>query len=85
MLAVHTSYRGHGIGTKLVHMSMNAMVESGASEAILETEVDNLGAIGLYESLGFMKDKRLFRYYLSGVDAFRLKLWLNTAPLELVV
>jgi peptide alpha-N-acetyltransferase len=43
----------------------------------METEVNNTGAIGLYESLGFMKDKRLFRYYLNGVDAYRLKLILS--------
>lgn len=31
----------------------------------------------LYENLGFVRDKRLFRYYLNGVDALRLKLWLR--------
>jgi hypothetical protein len=25
--------------------------------------------------LGFIRDKRLYRYYLNGVDAFRLKLF----------
>jgi len=25
--------------------------------------------------MGFIKDKRLYRYYLNGVDAFRLKLF----------
>jgi ribosomal protein S18 acetylase RimI-like enzyme len=32
-------------------------------------------ALRLYEQLGFVRDKRLYRYYLNGVDAFRLKLW----------
>ncbi len=69
---------------------------------VLETEVTNKGALGLYEKLDFVRfvvyacalcgsrhashlmhtyyihrDKRLQRYYLNGVDAFRLKLWLN--------
>lgn len=40
----------------------------------LEAEVTNKGALALYGRLGFIRAKRLFRYYLNGVDAFRLKL-----------
>ena len=43
---------------------------------MLEAEVTNHGAIALYENLGFVRDKRLHRYYLNGSDAFRLMLWL---------
>ena len=50
------------------------MVEQGADEILLETEVTNLAALRLYEALGFVRDKRLSSYYLSGFDAFRLKL-----------
>ena len=46
-------------------------------QVVLETEVSNTGALRLYENLGFVRDKRLFRYYLNGVDALRLKLWLR--------
>ena len=38
-------------------------------------QASNLGAIDLYEKLGFMKEEKLPRYYLNGGDAFRLKLW----------
>lgn len=41
---------------------------------MLETEVTNQPALRLYGQLGFMRDKRLVRYYLNGNDAFRLKL-----------
>jgi peptide alpha-N-acetyltransferase len=44
-------------------------------EVVLETEITNQGAMRLYQRLGFVRDKRLARYYLNGVDAFRLKLW----------
>ena len=54
-----------------------AMVSDGADEVVLETEITNEPALRLYENLGFVRDKRLFRYYLNGVDAFRLKLWLR--------
>lgn len=41
---------------------------------MLETEYDNAPALALYDSLGFMREKRLFRFYLNGKDAFRLVL-----------
>jgi len=46
-------------------------------QVVLETEITNQAALRLYENLGFVRDKRLFRYYLNGVDALRLKLWLR--------
>lgn len=45
-----------------------------AFQVILETEYDNAAALSLYESLGFIREKRLFRFYLNGKDAFRLVL-----------
>ena len=36
-----------------------------------------VGALRLYEGLGFVRDKRLPRYYLNGNDAFRLKVWFH--------
>ena len=44
-------------------------------QVVLETEVTNTNAMNLYSRLGFIREKRLFRYYLNGVDAFRLKLF----------
>lgn len=76
MLVVRKDYRKLKIGSKLVIMAVNAMKESGADEIVLETEVTNKPALKLYENLGFLRDKRLFRYYLNGVDALRLKLWI---------
>ena len=75
MLAVHSSMRKCGMGRKLVTLCMHEMHRGGADEAVLETEVTNLGALRLYEGLGFVRDKRLHRYYLNGNDAYRLKLW----------
>ena len=47
------------------------------TKVVLEAEVTNSAALALYEQLGFVRDKRLYRYYLTGVDAYRLKLWLT--------
>ncbi|ESR60165.1 hypothetical protein CICLE_v10016247mg [Citrus x clementina] len=62
------------MATELVTRSIKVMMESGCEEVTLEAEVTNKGALALYGRLGFIRAKRLFRYYLNGVDAFRLKL-----------
>ncbi|KAL8153183.1 hypothetical protein V2J09_010943, partial [Rumex salicifolius] len=74
MLVVIKPYRGRGIATELVARSIKVMMESGCEEVTLEAEVTNKGALALYGGLGFIRAKRLFRYYLNGVDAYRLKL-----------
>ena len=70
------AFRKYGIGTELVKRSLNVMRDAGADECVLEAEVTNRGALALYQQLGFIRDKFLIRYYLNGVDAFRLKLLL---------
>ena len=74
MLVVLKEYRKKGIGKKLAVDLINKMKET-CDEVVLETEVDNYGALYLYESLGFVRTKRLFRYYLNGNEAYRLKIW----------
>lgn len=51
-------------------------------QVVLETEFDNAAALSLYESLGFIREKRLFRFYLNGKDAFRLVLVVPPLPVE---
>ncbi|KAJ1626380.1 N-alpha-acetyltransferase 30 [Pavlovales sp. CCMP2436] len=80
MLAVDKALRKRGIGRWLIREATQAMRVSGCEEAVLEAEVTNHGAIALYEGLGFVRDKRLCRYYLNGNDAFRLKLWFDPPP-----
>merc|ERR1712000_451141 len=54
-----------------------SMKERGADEIVLETEVTNEASLRLYERLGFLRSKRLHRYYLNGNTAFRLVLYLK--------
>jgi peptide alpha-N-acetyltransferase len=77
MLAVQESHRGQGIATKLVCMAIDAMKARHADEIVLETEVTNTASLKLYERLGFLRSKRLHRYYLNGNTAFRLVLYLK--------
>lgn len=76
MLVVEKKYRYLGVGSQLVKRAIQAMMDAGCEEVALEAEVTNSGALQLYQKLGFIRDKRLQRYYLNGNDAFRLKLLL---------
>jgi N-alpha-acetyltransferase 30 len=74
MLVVDKAYRKLRIGTKLAIMTVEEMARLKCIEAVLETEITNKGAMRLYERLGFIRQKRLPKYYLNGNDAYRLKL-----------
>lgn len=50
---------------------------NGLKKIALETEVTNIAAIKLYERLGFLRSKRLHRYYLNGNSAFRFMLFVK--------
>ncbi|MCJ1441122.1 MAG: N-alpha-acetyltransferase mak3 [Stictis urceolatum] len=82
MLAVREEYRGQGIATKLVRQAIDAMIERDAEEIVLETEVTNTAAMKLYERLGFLRSKRLHRYYLNGNTAFRLVLYIKESAIQ---
>jgi N-alpha-acetyltransferase 30 len=77
MLAVADSFRGKGIATKLVCMAIDSMKAREADEVVLETEVSNTASLKLYEKLGFLRSKKLHRYYLNGNAAYRLVLYLK--------
>ncbi|XP_030380302.1 N-alpha-acetyltransferase 30A [Scaptodrosophila lebanonensis] len=77
MLAVDGAYRRLKIGTTLTEKAIDTMVLGEADEIVLETELTNRPALRLYDSLGFIREKRLKRYYLNGADALRLKLFLK--------
>lgn len=53
------------------------MKDRGADEVVLETEETNVPAMKLYERLGFVRSKKLHRYYLNGNSAYRLVLHLK--------
>jgi peptide alpha-N-acetyltransferase len=77
MLAVQESHRGKGIASELVSMAIDAMAARDADEIVLETEITNTASLKLYERLGFLRSKKLHRYYLNGNAAYRLILYLK--------
>ena len=74
MLVVVKDFRKLKLGSALVQRALAVMQSSWADECVLEVESTNTGGLRLYENLGFIRDKRLERYYLSGNDAYRMKL-----------
>jgi len=80
MLSVQPAYRHRGIARSLVKMVVDAMRDNGAHEVVLETEFDNVAALSLYASLGFIREKRLYKFYMNRKDAFRLVLELRSEP-----
>ncbi|EMG48315.1 N-acetyltransferase catalytic subunit, putative [Candida maltosa Xu316] len=73
MLVIEQQYRKKGIASNLVKLTIeNMKSKDDVDEIMLETEVINQGALNLYESFGFMRTKRLYRYYLNTHDAYRL-------------
>ncbi|KIX06784.1 uncharacterized protein Z518_04760 [Rhinocladiella mackenziei CBS 650.93] len=77
MLATKEKFRGKGIATTLVSKAIDLMIEKDADEIALETEETNTAAMKLYERLGFLRSKKLHRYYLNGNSAYRLLLYLK--------
>ena len=51
------------------------ILRAHTAQIALETEVTNTAAMKLYERLGFLRSKRLHRYYLNGNTAFRFVLY----------
>mmetsp|Transcript_6644 Transcript_6644/g.27881 ORF Transcript_6644/g.27881 Transcript_6644/m.27881 type:complete len:95 (+) Transcript_6644:419-703(+) len=83
MLAVDPAYRRAGLGTGLVRRTLERMRAAGCDSVMLEAEATNAIALALYEKkLGFVRAERLFKYYLNGADAFRLKLLFTDADLR---
>jgi N-alpha-acetyltransferase 30 len=64
--------------THLVRLAITEMLVYSCEEVVLETESDNASALRFYSKLGFIKEKRLYRFYLNAKDAYRLKLPLGS-------
>jgi len=79
--------------TRLLRLSLSGMLRPPAAllaslpsehpsrqpvdEVVLETEADNAAALAFYSKMGFVREKRLQRFYLNGKDAYRLRLDLS--------
>ena len=82
-IAMRPRFRGHGIGTALLHHILAEARHLGARRATLEVRASNDAALHLYERLGFHVAGRRRNYYTNPVED-ALILWredLETASL----
>ena len=73
-LAVAPEHRGKGLGRALMCHCLEILRGELVEGVALEVAADNVPAIALYESLGFLKDRRLVDYYGPGEDGWRMRL-----------
>ena len=77
MLVVLKEYRRHKVGKKLFD-DFILRVTDKVDKIVLETECVNKAALNFYIRLGFFKTRKMSNYYLSGNNAYRLKLYLRS-------
>jgi len=70
-------HRGKGIAKALIALITDWAHEQGSTAMMLEVKSDNLEAIGLYESLGYLKLNVRKDYFGSGLDAQVMRLELS--------
>lgn len=62
-ISVRRAWRGRGLGRALTAEGLRRLRDAGMTEAMLGVDVDNpTGALGLYESLGFVRERRFTAY-----------------------
>ena len=68
-VGVIPSHRGQGIAREFIGQIEQWSRDRKASAMMLEVKVDNVEAIGLYESLGYKKISIRMDYFGAGLDA----------------
>ncbi|WP_417536502.1 GNAT family N-acetyltransferase/peptidase C39 family protein [Methylophaga sp.] len=79
-LAVDANYRKAGIAAKLMQEAETLALEDGRSFLRLEVRPDNLGAIKLYEKLGYQPFDIVTDFYEDHADAIRMMKVLHHVP-----
>lgn len=65
-VATHPKYQRRGLGKSLLYEGLRRLKSEDMTEADVCAHHDNEAAIGLYESAGFLKSKRLLTYRKRG-------------------
>lgn len=78
-IAVHPSYRGLGIGEKLIYNLILEAIKLGANKMTLEVRETNILAQKLYSKLGFTKAGIRKGYYTDNNEN-AIIMWKNIVP-----
>jgi ribosomal-protein-alanine N-acetyltransferase len=65
--------RRSGLGSRLLRAAEDRLRAAGCLEVLLESAVDNEGALSFYKRHGYFLERTIRQYYATGVDAFVLK------------
>ena len=76
-VGVVPEYRGKGIAKALMALLTDWANAQGSTAMMLEVKTDNYEALGLYESLGFLKLNVRKDYFGTGLDAQVMRLELS--------
>lgn len=77
-VSVAKAWRGQGVGTRLMQVSLEALKEENVDEVELTVDPENKGAIKLYvEKLGFMVKETRVSEYGAGEDRVVMTLSLD--------
>jgi ribosomal protein S18 acetylase RimI-like enzyme len=69
---VAPQFRGQALGKELLHAAEDKMRSAGARAMHLHVYTENAGAIAFYERMGYMRGRRVARFYgRAGLDAFQ--------------
>ena len=66
-VAVHPAYQRRGIARHLMQASLDMIRRRGGGKAVLQVDYDNHSAIGLYETLGFIKERAFTTWWRSAM------------------
>ena len=73
-MAILKSFRGQGVGAKILKNLCKGLHKKGATEISLEVEVTNQVALRLYKNFGFVSTAPLPDYYGPGRDGVQMVL-----------
>jgi ribosomal-protein-alanine N-acetyltransferase len=72
-LDVAEAHRRHGVGSALLVESEKNLAFRGVRSILLETAIDNEGAVAFWKSHGYRIEAVLKRYYLGRIDAYEMR------------
>jgi [ribosomal protein S18]-alanine N-acetyltransferase len=72
-LDVAEAHRGQGVGSALLAESERNLALRGVHSILLETAIDNEGAVAFWKRHGYRIEAVLKRYYLRRLDAYEMR------------
>jgi ribosomal protein S18 acetylase RimI-like enzyme len=72
-LDIAAAHRRKGVGSALLREMEQHFAYHGVLSVLLETAVDNEGAVAFWERHGYSAEAVLKRYYLGRIDAYEMR------------